>query len=146
MPPIWQSKTLLGLRHLTPDGTCAVLRDRLAHVIEVSSTEAIYDISTTVNDDFSVANSAPARTSLASAYFLKASNVNLNCHTAFSDVASAWNCWKLAGSSAVESAGVTHAASIRMDSRIHKAVKWATTLPSSHTMSDLPADCSPPCQ
>ena len=56
----------------------AVLRDRLAHVIEVSSTEAIYDISTTVNDDFSVANSAPARTSVASVYFLKTSNVTLD--------------------------------------------------------------------
>src|SRR5262249_40092734 len=42
--------------------------------------------------------------------------------------------------------GVTHATFLRVGCGVHKAAGWAANSCSSHTMSDLPADSSPPCQ
>jgi hypothetical protein len=42
------------------------------------------------------------------------------------------------------SGGITHAKFICMGRRAHKAAGWAATSPSFHTMSNLPADDSPP--
>src|SRR5262249_30180608 len=42
--------------------------------------------------------------------------------------------------------GVAHATFLRVGCGVHKAAGWAANSPYSHTMSDLPADGSPPCQ
>jgi hypothetical protein len=53
-----------------------------------------------------------------------------------------WRCWL----TAYLEVGGAHAAPIRMGCGIHKIPGWTAPSPASHTMSDLPADGSPPRQ